>query len=287
MFSCFSGHVDSGKLDRSPFKFQHQLLGHPALSLENLARVIPALPDDRVMYSKGLLENGADFEGSYRHRPVDCSLEETIENIRVSDSYIMVRSPECDPSFAELHRQLIGDVEQIMKARGVGSEAYGAQLYLFIASPNSVTPFHLDRNSTFLLQFRGSKVVSVFPQWDAWVVSDEDREAYVAHAKTRLPWDEGRDAVATRFQFMPGDGLHIPFVAGHHVRNGSDDVSISMSIIFNTREGSAWCRALNLNHRMRPAMKRFGMVPAPVGSSGWKDRGKARLWSLAGRMSSR
>jgi hypothetical protein len=197
----------------------------------------------------------------------------------------MVRSPECDPTFAELHRQLLGDVEQIMKVRGVGSKTFGAQLYLFIASPNSITPFHIDRNSTFLLQFRGSKVVSVFPQWDVRVISDEDREAYVAHAKTRLAWDAGKDELATRFDFKPGDGLHIPFAAGHHVRNGSEDVSISMSIIFNTREGSAWCRALNLNHRMRPAMRRFGAAPTPVGTSAWRDRSKARLWSLVGRMS--
>jgi hypothetical protein len=145
VFSCFTGHVDSDKLDRSPFKFQHQLLGHPALSLENLARVIPALPEDRVMYSRGLLAEGADFEGTYRHRPVDRTLEQTIENIRTSDSYIMVRSPECDPTFAELHRQLLGDVEQIMKVRGVGSKTFGAQLYLFIASPNvSVRQSHLE-----------------------------------------------------------------------------------------------------------------------------------------------
>ena len=280
MSSCFSGRIDVAKLDRSAFKFEHRLLGHPALSLENLARVIPALPKDRVMYSRGLLDNGADFETTFRHRPVGRTLEETIESIRASDSYVMVRSPECAPSFADLHRQLIGDVEKIMKARGVGTVAYGAQLYLFIASPNAVTPFHIDRNSTFLLQFRGSKVVSVFPQWDSRVVSDEDREAYVAHARTQLPWDASKDAAATRFRFEPGEALHIPFVAGHHVRNGSEDVSISMSIIFNTREGSAWARALNFNHRVRPAMKRFGLAPAPVGTSRWRDRGKARLWSL-------
>jgi Cupin-like domain len=287
MLRSLAGSVDIDKLDRAAFQFEHRLLGHPALSLQNLARVIPALPKDRVMYSKGLLETGSDFEATFRHRPADRTLEETIEAIRVSDSYVMVRSPECDPSFADLHRQLIADVEQIMKARGVGSVAYGAQLYLFIASPNAVTPFHIDRNSTFLLQFQGSKVVSVFPQWDSRVVSDEDREAYVAHASTQLAWDASKDAVATQFHFKPGDALHIPFVAGHHVRNGSEDVSISMSIIFNTREGSAWGRALNFNHRVRPTMKRLGLAPTPVGTSQWRDRGKARLWSLVEKASGR
>jgi hypothetical protein len=285
MFSCFGDGVDAEKFDRAAFKFRHSLLGHPALSLENLARVIPALPREKVMYSKGLLKNGDDFETTFRRRPKDRSIEETIENIRVSDSYIMVQSPESDASFAPLYKQMIGDVEQLMRMRGVGSVAVDPQLYLFIASPNSVTPFHIDRYSTFLLQFRGSKRVCVFPQWDERVVSAVNRESYVAYRNTKLPWTPEIDSMATKFEFQPGDALHIPFIAGHHVRNGSGDVSISMSIIFNTQQSRAWRGALNFNHRARPMMAKLGMSPAPVGTSAWRDKGKARLWSVSVRAS--
>jgi hypothetical protein len=54
MYSCFGDGFELELLDRNAFKFKHTLLGHPTLSLENLARVIPALPKDRVMFSKGL-----------------------------------------------------------------------------------------------------------------------------------------------------------------------------------------------------------------------------------------
>jgi hypothetical protein len=87
----------------------------------------------------------------------------------------------------------------------------------------------------------------------------------------------------TRFHFKPGDALHIPFAAGHHVRNGVEDVSISMSIIFNTREGSVWGRALNFNHRVRQAMKCIGMEPSLVGTRHCRDRAKALAWSLVER----
>jgi hypothetical protein len=35
----------------------------------------------------------------------------------------MVSSPEVDPSFAALHKQLIADVESAMRARGIGNVA--------------------------------------------------------------------------------------------------------------------------------------------------------------------
>jgi Cupin-like domain len=285
MKSCFSGDVYPNRLDREAFKFQHTLLGHPALTLENLARVIPALPQANVSYSKGLLKNGDDFETTFSSRPEDRSIEETIENIRVSDSYIMVSSPECHPSFAPLREQLLADVQGLMRKRGVGKVAIDPKLFLFIASPNSITPFHIDRYSTFLLQFRGSKQVSVFPSWDERIVRPQACEAYVARQNTKLPWTEDKDFMAKKFDFGPGDALHIPFVAGHHVRNGSEDLSISMSIIFNTRESEAWLGALNFNHRSRRIFARVGLAPTSVGKGPWRDKAKALAWSVVARAS--
>lgn len=285
MFDCFGKDADAERLDREAFKFQHKLLGHPALSLENLARVIPSLPKSSVMYSKGLLKNGDDFETTFSKRPQDRSIEETIENIRVSDSYIMVSSPEADASFAPLHKELIADVEVLMRSRGVGHAAVDPKLFLFIASPNSVTPFHIDRYSTFLLQFRGSKQVTVSSPWDERVVTAPHCEAYVAYKNTRLPWSSAMDEHSTTFDFRPGDALHIPFAAGHHVRNGGEDISISMSIIFNTRQSMAWRGALNFNHRARRVLARVGMAPAPVGVSPARDLAKSLVWSSAVRVS--
>jgi hypothetical protein len=278
MYQCFQDDVKTEQLDRSPFKFHHKLLGHPALTLENLARALPALPQDRVMYSKGLLKNGDDFETTFRRKPKDRSLEETIESIRTTDSYIMVRSPEADHSFAPLYRELIADVESLMRQRGVGARAIDPQLYLFIASPNSVTPFHIDRYSTFLLQFRGSKTVTVAEPWDERVVASPNREAYVVRQNTKLPWSGEIDNYSTAFEFSPGEALHIPFIAGHHVRNGPDDVSISMSIIFNTDQSMRWREALSFNYVARKHMSRVGMAPGFVGSRPVRDSLKARAW---------
>ncbi|PAX59728.1 transcriptional regulator [Brunnivagina elsteri CCALA 953] len=262
------------RLDRESFKFKHKLLGHPALSLENLAKVIPALPKNHVHYSNKMMKNGDSFEQSFQHSN-NLSIEETIDSIRVSDSYIMISSPEIDDSFASLYRELITDVETLMQKRGVGTKAIDPKLYLFIASPNSITPFHIDRYSTFLMQFRGSKEICVFNPWDERAVTSIAREAYVAYANTHLPWCLENDVLATKFVFHPGETLHIPFVAGHHVKNGSEDVSISMSIIFNTRQTMMWRKALTFNHSIRPILERFDITPAPVGVHFWRDTAKA------------
>jgi hypothetical protein len=284
--TCFAEGLQHDLLDRQPFKFGHKLLGHPALTLANLEQVLPALPSEHVYYSSGLLKESDDLDRAHIDHRNGLSLEETIESIRTSDSYIMVRTPEQHSSFAPLFDELRSDVEVLMRARGVGDRTVDPMLYLFIASPNSVTPFHVDRYSTFLMQFQGSKEVCVFPQWDERVASAADCEAFMAYAGGRPPWRPEADALGTRFHFQPGDTLHMPFMAGHYVRNGSDDVSISMSIIFNTAETVVQSRALLFNHSLRPSLRRLGLSPEPVGSSFLRDSVKANLWR-AGRKAAR
>lgn len=273
---CFDeSDMPIDKLDRSAYTFRHKLLGHPALSLDNLARVIPALRKHQVMFADRMLETAADFEGTFRERPRDRTIEEVIERIRTSDSYIMVKSPESHDSFRDLYADLISDVEETMRMRGMSGRALEPQLYLFIASPNSITPFYIDRYSTFLMQFRGSKQVTVFPQWDERVVTQGDREAYVSYKSTRLSWSPALDSIGQSFQFAPGDALHIPFIAGHHVRNGPGDVSISMSIIFNTPETRTQLAAMRWNHWLT-AKSRIKASPVPGGNL--RDKSKAAAW---------
>jgi hypothetical protein len=278
MLRCFDDSVDASLVDRGSFVCGHKLMGHPALTLESLCRVLPRLPPGQVMYATRRLATGDNFEKTFRQRPLDRSVAQTIETIRESDSYIMVNSPQVDESFAEIYQDLIHDVEALMWERGVGDKAISPKLYLFIASPNGVTPFHIDRYSTFLMQFRGSKWVTVSDPWDERVVTSPDRENYVSYVSTQLPWTPEKDGVSTRYWFEPGQALHIPFVAGHHVRNGPDDVSISMSIIFNTPQTVDWRDALNFNQRARKVLRHVGLGPGPVGVNPDRDARKAKAW---------
>jgi hypothetical protein len=253
--------------DRQSYRCRHTLLGHPALELENLARVVQQLPTDNVFFSSGLLPKDADFDRAHVDYRTGLSLKDTVENMMTSNSYIMLRAPEQDASFQPLFRELRAEVEGLMRAQGVGERAVDPMLYLFIASPNSVTPFHIDRYSTLLMQFRGRKAVHISPAWDEQVVAAPDVESFVVRSGVRVPYRETFDATATRYEFGPGDALHIPFVAPHYVKNGADDVSVSLSIIFNTRETARHLRALHTNHVLRSRLGRLGYRPTPVNRS--------------------
>lgn len=274
MFNCIDSEINPKDFDTNPFKFKHKMLGHEALSLDNLSKVLVNLPQDQVMYSKGLSDLNTNFDRAHIEQSNNMSIEETIENIKTSSSYIMVKSPETDPSFKDLHQSLVSDVNQVMMSKGVGKNAIEPKLFLFIASPNAKTPFHIDRYSTFLFQFRGSKTVAVYDQFDEKIVPAEIRENFASYGPQRPQWSEETDSQAQKFHFTPGEALHIPFIAGHYIQNGAEDVSISMSIIFRTNESQTWLDAMAVNNSLRA---KLGMNVTPVGQNFGKDKMKANM----------
>jgi hypothetical protein len=281
----FSGPIDARLLDREPFQFHHNLVNHPALSIENLSKTIPQMPN--ILYSKGLTDLGINFDRAHIDHQNGLTIEETIETIRTSNSYIAIRSPELHPAFKGLFDDLSDDVGHLIRQNGKGNQPLEASCWLFIASPNAQTPFHFDRYSNFLMQIRGSKEVAVFPNFDQRVILDADCEAYMDRTEQRPPWHPELDQYAAKFNFKPGEAIHIPFISGHYVKNGADDVSISLSFFFQTDETLMWTKAMQLNHRMRRHLGRFGIKPSAVGHSPIRDKMKAavlptadKVWSM-------
>jgi len=272
--TCFADDVRPDLFDREPFLFQHQLLGHPALEMANLARIIPTLPDWQVHYSSGKLKRTDNFETAHKDHANGMSVEETIHTLKTSNSYIMIREPDRDGTFHPLYLELMKDVRGVLDARGLAGKANDPKMYLFISSPDSVTPFHIDRYTNFLMQFQGSKQVSVFPPWNPEVMKPDVRESLVAYSGKRPLWRPEMEALGTTFDFKPGDALHIPFVAGHHVRNGPDEVSISLSLFFKTDENLMLTDAMVLNDHLR----RLRLNPSGVGTNRWRDAAKASIW---------
>lgn len=275
MLKCFEDGLDLSRLDREPFKFSHKLLEHPALGMDSLSRSLPQLPADRIMYSKGLSDLGINFDRAHIDHKNGKTLEETIETIRTGSSYIAVRDPEEHPSFRELYQDLVDDVGQLMRSNGRARRAMKPRMWMFIASPGAQTPFHFDRYSNFLMQVRGSKQVAVFPNFDTDIVTSEECESYMDRDEAKPLWKPEFDAYATKFDFAPGEAIHIPYIAGHYVKNGMEDVSISLSFFFQTNETLRWTNAMRFNHRTRASMARMGMKPSPVGHQAYRDSAKA------------
>lgn len=273
--------VDPSALDRKPFQFSHGLLDHPSMSLSTLAKVLPELPADQVMYSRKLDDRSINFDTAHIEHQNGLSIEETIENIRTSSSYIAVRKPEVHPQFKDLARVIGRDIGEVMRKQGTGKAPGELELWLFIASPGAVTPFHFDRLSNFLLQFRGSKKLAVFEPWNDEVFEPSAYEAHVAREERRMEWHDAKDRFAHKFDVSPGQGVHIPFLGGHYVENGPGDASITLSVFFHNDETTRWSRALMTNHILRKRLGRFGFVPRPVHSWHALDSVKAAAYPVA------
>lgn len=279
MYQCFNTDIQPDSLDKAPFQFSHRLMGHPALELGNLATALPAL-GERVMYSKGLSNLGANLDRAHLDEQNGLSIEETIEQIRTTPSYIAVRGPEHHPSFQDLHRVMCEDIAKLMRTNGTGRLPENAEMWLFIASPGAITPFHFDRFSNFLLQFRGSKEVAVFEPWNDEVITATQYEAYTARNDRQMDWADEKDRFAHKFHFHPGQAIHIPFLGGHYVKNGPEDVSISMAIFYDTDQTRRFKQALFINDLLRRRAARFGWQPRAVNSAGSLDGFKSGLYPV-------
>ena len=85
-----------------------------------------------------------------------------------------------------------------------------AQAFIFITSPGSVTPYHIDPEHNFLLQVHGSKTVRMLDGSDRDVLSDRELEGFYADQGRNLEFDESNQESGWKFLLEPGMGLHFP-----------------------------------------------------------------------------
>lgn len=274
---------EDASLDRASFLLNHDLADHPSLSLEAIARYLPELPPRCVDHSKGLSDLAVNFDRSFKEHRNGLSAQETIARLKEVKSYITVMDPQEHPAFRDLYHDLKKDVEAIQGLARFPAEVFEGRMWIFIASPDAITPFHFDRYSNFLLQIRGSKQMAIFPNFREEIVPMRACEAYMDREPSRELWKDELDRYAVKYDFRPGHGLHIPFAAGHYVKNGPGDISISLSFFFQTRQTRRWVSAMQFNNRV---YRRTGLQLGPVGRSVWRDSLKAAGLSGLARVKS-
>jgi hypothetical protein len=268
------------------FKIQHQLCSRPEFTLDRLAELAQRLPNDLVEYYAGDVPVA---QRSKQYPKNGLSVVETVRQIEQCGSWMVLKSVHVDPVYNEILQGLLSewygqiDARQFEALRG---KLHREHAFIFISSPNSVTPYHVDDEHNFLLQIRGSKKVSMWDPKDRVVLSesevesqlqfwhDEDYERYV-------PYKEEFQERATVYNLNPGEGLHFPLAAPHWVKNGPE-ISISFSITFRSELAERLARIYYVNRRIR----RRGLDPVPPMQSPWRDALKDGAFRVA-RKSSR
>lgn len=270
----------SAHFNKRSFKFEQSLVENPLTSLDNLKKLVLRLPPEQVYASSSKVDVTANLDNAHKEHKIQCSLEHALDNLESSDSFVMVRNPEVDEEYRSIFDGLQSDLVELAKQRG--TEITDSTLYLFITSPQGTTPYHIDRYSTFLMQLKGAKEVYTWEPWDKQQITDHELETFMAKTHKVAPsLKDGYMDTATKTTILPGEGTHIPFLAPHWVKT-CDEVSASVSIIFNTRETRRQGLSLRFNELMN---RRFGIHLSPVtGESGKSDAVKSFLLRVATRL---
>ncbi len=235
-----------------PVLLDHGLTDHPLLKLDALAALAGRIRPVDAEYNRGNLPVGLD--------PADTpdnglSAEETIRGIEENGSWMVLKFVEQDPVYNALLDEALAELEPQVRA------ATGAMLkreaFIFISSPDSVTPFHFDPEHNILLQVRGRKTMTIFPAGDETLASGEQHETFHAGGHRNLVW---RDEFAERgksFELTAGKAVYVPVKAPHWVKNGPE-VSVSFSITWR----SEWSYREQYARRMNAMLRQAGFNPA-------------------------
>ncbi len=252
------------QFNRQAFRIGHHLADHPLFDLGRLVELAQTLPTDRVEYNAGNLPVGQDPNKTPQN---GLSPEETIERIASCDSWLALKNVEADPEFKALLDDCLDAVEPYT------CDDYPCmhqrEAFIFVTSPGSVTPFHIDHEHNFLLQVRGSKEIHIWDRAERRVLTEEDLERYHCGGHRNLVYRDEFARYEQVFGLEPGDGLHFPVTAPHWVQNGPE-VSVSFSITFRSAHHDREPALYRLNSKLR----RLGLRPTPVGQSVLRDNVK-------------
>ena len=252
----------------TPHILRHALRDHPLLGLEALAALAQRLPHNSTEYNKGDLPTGVDPSSDIAN---GLSIGDTIRNVETCRSWAVLKNIEQDEEYRLLLLSLLDELKPLIEAKT------GAMLrpqgFIFVSSPDAVTPYHFDPEHNILLQLRGTKVMTQFPAGDKFYAPDETHEAYHTGGHRNLVWREELAAGGTAWPLAPGDGLFVPVMAPHHVKNGPEP-SISLSITWRSDWSFAEADARAFNSVLRKA----GLRPRAPGRFPAQNGVKAAAW---------
>lgn len=231
------------------------------------------LPEAFVEYNAGALPVGVRPEETPRN---GLSPEETVRRIAECGSWMVLKRVEQDAEYGQLLDQCLDAVAvQAKVPRMLRREGF-----IFLSSPNAVTPFHLDPEHNFLLQIRGSKTVSMWDRDDRLVLPEAEVEKFhAAFVHRNLPWRDVFQTTAWVVPLKPGQGLHFPVAVPHWVQNGPE-VSISFSITFRSEAS----HARELVYRANAKLRKLGLSPRPPGESLLLDSTKSAAFAALAKL---
>ena len=262
---------------QQPATFAHTLHEDDRLTLESIADLADRLPRRSVICDTAaqplLVPQGGPPRGTLA-RPGD-----VIRNLRNANSWLTLLNVDDDPAYAELMNRLLDQL--VLGMSGRENRMRNRVAFIFVSSPNSVTPVHFDIEHSLLMQVSGAKTVSI-GKYSSETVRRHEIERYWDGSHGRI---EALPDELDAFPLMPGRAVYLPPGVPHWVHNGPD-VSVSMTLTYFTTATVRENRIEDFNSRLR----RFHMHPQGPGRSVLVDTAKVAAlgaWGLGRSIRSR
>lgn len=256
-----------------PHKLTHDLVSHPLLELDALADLAEQMPLTSVEYNRGDLPVGLSEKPAGAGRTIG----QTIREIDTANSWAVLKNIEQDPAYAALLQELLEELREVIEA--TTGPMLTPQGFIFVSSPDAVTPYHFDPEHNVLMQLRGRKAMTILPPGDEQFAPDLAHESYHTGGARELPWKESFADRGITLKLEPGDALYVPVMAPHFVRNGPEP-SISLSITWRSNWSYEEADARAFNHMLR----RAGFSPASTRRWPKRNRAKALGCRIARRI---
>ncbi|MEH3048566.1 cupin-like domain-containing protein [Sphingomonas adhaesiva] len=243
----------------------HRLHDHSLFALEALAALAERLPESHVEHSFGNLAVDQDPAAV---RSAATPVGEIVRTIDDNGCWMVLKKVDADPAYAALIDACLAELAPVTVPRT--GPYRRREAFIFLSSPHSVTPFHMDPEHNILLQIAGTKTMRVYPAGDLSIVPAEVHEAFHRGGRHRnMKHDPAFDALAQDHVLTPGEAVYVPVKAPHWVQNGPTR-SVSFSITWRSDESDGEARLHRVNQRLR----RMGWTPATPGASPAADAAK-------------
>lgn len=238
---------------------RHRLCDHPLLQMDQLIGLGKRLEvvGETVSFNSDVTAD-ADFDTASRTHPNPQKAAPTLRDIANAKAWMLLRHVQADPVYCGLVDSVLDEIKPQIERNDPGM-CFRAG-WIFVQSPHTVTPFHIDKNHVLVLQVRGEKTLYVWDADDVEVVSDRARDRFhTNHQLDLAPWNETFRARAHVFHLRAGDGVYMPLTSPHMAEMG-DEPSVAISFSYNT---DASRRNTSL-HRLRERTRRSGIKLPPV-----------------------
>lgn len=258
-----------GSFPDQPAEFEHDLDHEPLLTLAAVADLADRLPRHSVICDTAaqplLVPEGGPPRGALS-RPGD-----VIRDIEDAGAWLTLLNIEDDPDYANLMNATLDLLQPgSMHRQGKMRNRVG---FVFVSSPNSVTPAHFDIEHSLLMQVSGAKTVSLGRFADERARRHEiDRYWDGSHGRI-----ESLPPEAAAYELTPGHGVYIPATAPHWVHNGPA-ISLSVTLTYFT----AATERENLIEAFNARLRHLHLHPRPPGRSAAADSAKAAAMQARG-----